>query len=239
MSALITVENTSPTAIYYASVHAVSNVLQYYPIGVSSYPLDGGNQGALASTYAGSIPSLPNAPVDPAPGMVYHDKQLNIIQYYDAANDIWIPTRSDTIVSGPYNPGVVGQVYLWSGANALMIFNGRKWIKGTQANLQVRVPATVNAGGWAPLNKVASNVRLPDAPMVGDFVYDYTLQRIQYWDGVAWVYPSASTVLFDAGAEGLKPAFVTPLTVEAVELADPYIGQLFYNTTTRQLYVLS
>lgn len=236
VSSLITVENTSPSTVYYASVHASSNVLQFYPIGVSSYPLDGADQGALASTYAGSIPSLPTAPLDPTPGMVYHDIQLNIIQYYDGTQDAWIPTRSDTIVSGPYNPGVTGQVYLWTGGSALMVFDGRKWVKATNQNLQVRVPITTNATGWVPLGKVSSNIRLPDAPAPGDFVYDYTLQRIQYWDGVVWIYPSASNVLFDAGPlDGVKPAFVLPMTVEAVELADPYIGQLFYNTSTRQL----
>ena len=235
VSSLITVENTSPTTIYYASVHAVSSVLQYYPIGVSSYPLDGGDQGALSSTYAGNIPSLPSAPTDPSPGMVYHDLQLNIIQYFDANSDVWIPTRSDTIVSGPYNPGVLGQVYFWSGGSAIMIFNGREWVKGSATNVQVRVPITTHASGWAPLNKVSSNIRLPDTPLAGDFVYDFTLQRMQYWDGVTWVYPSSSNVLFDPGTGGLISAFVMPMTVEAVALANPYIGQLFYNTSTRQL----
>lgn len=234
ISSLITITNTLPGTIYYASVHGSSNVLQYYPIGVSSYPLDGENQGTYSSTYAGNIISLPSAPTDPTPGMVYHDQQLNIIQYYDATAATWIPTRSDTIISGPYNPGIAGQVYYWSGGNSLMIFNGIKWIKATNLNVTVRVPITTDPTGWSVLGKIAANIRLPDAPAIGDFVYDYNLQRIQYWDGLSWVYPTSANVMFTDNGH-MIPTFITPLTVEAAQLNDPFIGQLFYNTTTRQL----
>ena len=235
-STLITVSNTNPNTIYYASVHNASNILQYYAIGVSSYPLSNSEENTL-STYAGNIPSLPTAPLAPTHGMVYHDQQLNIIQFYDGAQGVWIPTRADTIISGKYNPGISGQTYFWSGGSALMVFDGVKWVKCDSTNLQVRVPSTTNLTGWAPVGKVSSNIRIPDTAGIGDFVYDYSIERIQYWDGITWVYPSASNVLFETLTPmGMIPAFVMPMTVEALKLADPYIGQLFYNTNQKKLY---
>uniref|UniRef100_UPI003890016E hypothetical protein n=1 Tax=Acinetobacter sp. TaxID=472 RepID=UPI003890016E len=109
----INVENTEPNKIYYASVHAASNIMQYYPIGVQSYPLLGAITERGTTSYTGNIPSFPSAPTAPSPGMVYYDQVLNLVQYYDANSGSWIPTLSDSILSGPYNPGVLGQVYMY------------------------------------------------------------------------------------------------------------------------------
>lgn len=223
----ITVNNTDPNKIYYASVHAASNVLQYYPIGVQSYPLEGANVERGTSSYTGNIPSYPTAPTAPSPGMVYHDQQLNIIQYYDGVTGSWVPTRSDSIVSGPYNPGVLGQVYLY--VTNLKIFNGKSWVDATSANLQLRTGAT-----WAPFAQLSLATEPPDQPAVAEMYYDYTLERLHYWDGAAWAYPNASTALFNTGTT-LVPAFITPITVESELLSPPYVGQLFYNTTSKQL----
>jgi hypothetical protein len=226
----ITVENTVPNKVYYASVHAASNVLQYYPIGVSSYPLEDVSTSKSMGAYTGNIPSYPTAPTSPVPGMVYHDQQLNIIQYYDGVSGGWIPTRSDSIVSGPYNPGILGQVYLYA-SNILKIFNGRVWVDVTATNLKVRIPGVP---AWAPLNKITAGTSRPSVPLVGDIFYDYTIQRIQYWDGEAWIYPNGTNTLFNTGVTDV-PAFVIPMTVEPEMLNPPYIGQLFYNTTSKDL----
>ena len=233
-SIFITIENADPKAIYYASVHAVSNVLQYYPIGVQSYPLDGADQGINSSTLAGNIPSYPSAPISPAPGTVYHDLQLNSIQYFDATSETWIPTRSDAIKSGNYNPGILGQTYLYAGGSALMVFDNNRWIEAVISNFSIRVPTSIDASGWYPIGNVSSNIKLPDLPNIGDFVYNYTTQRIQYWDGLEWIYPTNSNTLFTTQT-GIIPAFVSPFTVESQQLLNPYLGQLFYNTSTRQL----
>jgi hypothetical protein len=224
----ITVQNTNASKIYYASVHAASNVLQYYPIGVQSYPLEGSQSERNSSAYSGNIPSYPTAPTAPVPGMVYHDEQLNIVQYYDGVSGSWIPTRADSIVSGPYNPGILGQVYLYA-ANQLKVFNGKIWVDASPLNMQVR-----SNGTWVPLGRVTATTTTPTAPNLGDMFYDYTLERVHYWDGTTWVYPNSTNVLFNTGS-GLVPAFVTGMTVEAELLRPPYVGQLFYNQTTREL----
>ena len=225
----ITIENTVPNQIYYASVHASSNTLQYYPLGVQSYALDDASDTKSVGVYTGNIPSYPTAPTAPSPGMVYHDQVLNIIQYYDGVSGAWIPTRADSIVSGPYNPGVLGQVYLYA-ANQLKVFNGTIWVDGTSSNITLRTPSNT----YVPLARMSAQVNTPTAPALGEMFYDYVIERIHYWDGVSWVYPTSANVLFNTGTS-LVPAFVTPITIEPELLRAPYVGQLFYNTTSRDL----
>lgn len=234
VSNFMSIADADAATTYYASVHAASNVMQYYPLGVQSYPLDGEDQGMASSTIAGNIPSFPSAPTSPYNGMVYHDLQLNSIQYFDGTSQTWIPSRSDTIKSGKYNPGILGQVYFYSGGSALKVFDGKKWVSATSDNFSVRVPVAVNASGWSEIGSVNAVIKNPDAPLAGDFVYNHTTQRIQYWDGEEWINPSEINTLFSA-PQGLVQAFITLYTVEALELPDPYLGQLFYNLTSRQL----
>ena len=225
----ITVQNTNPNTIYYASVHASSNVLQYYPIGVQSYPIEGALVEGGSSTYTGNIPSYPSAPTAPTPGMVYHDQALNIVQYYDGSSGAWIPTRADSILSGPYNPGIQGQVYLFGGT--LKIFNGTRWVNADRTNIQVRA---ATGTPWVALTNFSARINEPTEGSLGEMYYDYTLQRIFYFNGSTWVVPNATNTLFDLGTS-VVPAFVAPITVEPEELRNPYIGQLFYNTTSHDL----
>jgi hypothetical protein len=223
----LTITGTVDSQIYYASIHGASNVLQYYPVGVQSYPLEGARVEKGVSTYTGAIPSFPEAPTSPTVGTVYHDEQLDLVQYWTGTT--WIPSRSDSILTGPVNPGVQGQPHILRGS-ALMVFSGSKWMGATPANFQVRIPGPA----WAPFAQISSNTFLPTAPIVGQFVWNYTTERIQYWDGVEWQFPGPSNTLFDPGT-GPVPAFTQPITFEYDPLPDPYIGQLFYNTTTRLL----
>jgi len=226
----ITVTNTDPNTVYYASVHAASNVLQYFPLGIQSYPLDATGGGRETSSYTGSIPSLPGAPTSPTPGMVYFDQQLNLVQYWDSTRGVWIPTRTDSIISGDFNPGLPGQAYLLTG-NSVRIFDGKRWVSASQANLQLRQGVQ-----WIPLNSVSALIELPAAPQPGDLVYSYTSQRVQYWDGLAWQIPTPSTTLFSTGTTFI-PAFTTPFSIEPVDLITPYIGLLFYNLKDHALLV--
>lgn len=222
------VTGIDPKQIYYVSVHPSSQVLQYYPLGIQSYPLESNSVETEGSTsYAASIPSFPTAPTSPSPGMVYFDKQLNSVQYWDTARQVWIPTRTDQIISGEYNPGIPGMAYL--SGQQLKLFNGKTWVAANETNLQFRAGSQ-----WLPLRKISTNVRLPDAPIPGEFVYNYTSNRAQYWDGSQWLTPDATSALFNNGS-GVIPAFTAPFKVEPVDLLTPYVGLLFYNTTKRQL----
>jgi len=225
----ITVTGTDDSVVYYASVHGVSNVLQYYPIGVQSYPLEGARAEKGVSAFTGSIPSFPSAPTDPTVGMVYNDEQIDAVMYWTGS--AWIPTRADSIASGATNPGTQGQAYV-KNAGGLWVFSGSKWMQASATTLQVKVPGPA----WVPFVKISANTKLPAAPAAGEFAWDYTQERLQYFDGTAWQFPTASNTLFDAGA-GPFPAFVKPVTYEFDALPDPYVGQLFYNTTSKLLNV--
>ena len=195
---------------------------------MQSYPLEGSQIEKGGGAYTGNIPTFPTAPTSPVDGMVYHDQQLNIVQYYHGSSGSWIPTRADSIVSGPYNPGVLGQVYLYAN-NQLMVFNGKIWVQMGATNTKLRTPS-----GWTPLARMSSQTNPPDIPALGEMFYDYTIERITYWDGFTWVYPNKTNVLFNPGT-GEVPAFVTPLTLEPEQLRPPHIGQLFYNMSLREL----
>lgn len=224
----ITITNTLPNVLYYASVHPSTNILQYYPIGVQSYPLEASRIEKDSSTFTGNIPSLAEAPIAPTVGLVYHDQQLNLVQYWTGTQ--WIPTRSDAILTGPVNPGIPGQTYILSGS-IFKVFSGTQWIEASPTNFQFRVGA-----GWVPFVKVTSVTKLPIAPVIGEMVWDYTTLRAQYWDGIAWIYPNSTNCLFDTGT-GIIPAVVLPITIETSDLPTPSIGQLFYNTTSQVLNV--
>lgn len=224
----IQIANTLPNQLYYASVHGASNVLQYYPIGVQSYPLESSRIEKDSSSFTGNIPTLATAPISPTANFVYYDSGLGVVQFWTGA--AWIPTRTDTIPTGSYNPGTLGQTYYYTGGSTLEIFDGVKWVTASPLNLQLR-QGTI----WIPLAKVTSGIELPEAPEVGDFCYDFTLQRGQYWDGTSWVTPNASTTLYVGGP--ISPAFITSLIAEPEKLSAPFLGQLFYNTTTTQLNI--
>lgn len=224
------ITGTDPGTIYHASVHAASNVLQYYPLGIQSYPLESSLLEKASGSYTGSIPRLPFAPTEPSPGMVYFDEQLNLVQYWDSVNQVWIPTRTDAIVSGDVNPGVLGQAYM-IGGNTVKIFDGTKWVKANSSNLKF-----LTQNGWVQLGKISALTSLPSEASAGDLVFNYTSRRIQFFDGVTWQTPSVANSLFNTGSVDI-PAFSTQFTVEAEDLITPYAGLLFYNTSRRALMV--
>lgn len=226
----IDITGTDPNITYYASIHAASNVLQYYPFGIQSYPLESAPLEKAVVSYTGSIPSLPSAPTSPAPDMVYYDQQLKLVQYWDSARSVWIPTRTDSIMSGEYNPGIPGQAYMLAG-NTLKVFDGLQWVTADNTNLQLLAGAT-----WVPFTKISGLTQLPTSPLVGEIVYNFTSKRVQYWDGSNWQIPTPSTALF--GPSNI-PAFSTPFTVESQDLITPYIGLLFYNTVSHKLLVFN
>lgn len=226
----IDITGTDPNITYYASIHAASNVLQYYPFGIQSYPLESAPLEKAVVSYTGSIPSLPSAPTSPAPDMVYYDQQLKLVQYWDSARSVWIPTRTDSIMSGEYNPGIPGQAYMLAG-NTLKVFDGLQWVTADNTNLQLLAGAT-----WVPFTKISGLTQLPTSPLVGEVVYNFTSKRVQYWDGSNWQIPTPSTALF--GPSNI-PAFSTPFTVESQDLITPYIGLLFYNTVSHKLLVFN
>lgn len=223
----IQIAGTDDSTIYYAAAYGCSNVLQYYPLGVQSYPLVASRIETGISTYAGSIPTLPSAPTDPQPNFVYHDLGLNRVQYWTGKS--WIPSRDDAILSGEVNPGILGHVFLKNGQ--MRVFNGSTWVDVVSGNMKIRM-----IGAWGNFASCSADVTTPKDPVVGDFFYSYTTQRLEYWDGGQWMPATSSNCLFNTGSS-LVPAFTAALTIESTDLPLPYIGMLFYNKTSKALNV--
>jgi hypothetical protein len=231
----LTITGAVPDTLYYASVHAASNILQYYPLGVQSYPLESSRIEKDSSTYTGNLPSYPAPPLNPTPGTVYYDTTLRVVQFWDATVGAWIPTRADSIISGEVTPGVVGQVFMVPSEAQLKAFNGRQWVVLDASNLQVRV-----GPGWQPFTgKIFLATKEPEEPVtVGDIFYSYTTQRLTYWDGTTWTPATETTTLFNTGTATV-PAFTVPFTVVPFTLPTPYPGLLFYNLKKKILEVFT
>lgn len=227
----IEVTGLEPNKTYYASVHGMSNVLQFYPFGIQSYPLDASRLEKATGIYVGNIPSLPSAPTSPSDGFVYYDKGLELVQYWDRVKQIWIPTRMDTILSGDVNPGVSGQCYLLDGTR-IKAFDSKKFVEVTIENTQVRS----NTGAFTPFVKIFSGTVYPAEPVAGEFFFSYVSNRIEYFDGLEWKHPSVGDVLLTITG-GMIPLFTTNFRPEPEDLVDPYRGLLFYNTKQKQLNV--
>jgi hypothetical protein len=230
----LTITGTTANQLYYASAHGATNILQYYPIGIQSYPLEASRVEKDSSSYAGSIPSLPSAPVSPTPGQVYYDQQLNLVQYWDQTRSVWIPTRNDNIMSGDVNPGITGHVFLRQ--ITLRAFDGKAWIDVSPENFQVQTGLT-----WSPFSgkMLATTSPYPAAPAAGDFFYSHNTRRIEYFDGTIWQIPTPTNTLLEIAPSIQVPAFTGIFTFEGNDLPSPYVGLLFYNTSQRQLNVFN
>lgn len=223
------VEGLHPGSPYYATVHGVSNVLQYYPFGIQSYPLDASRiEKATDSVYIGNIPQLPSAPTNPTSGFVYFDTGMEMVQYWDSQRGIWLPTRMDTILSGPVNPGVSGQCYLVNGVE-IKAFNGKEFVKLDETNSVVKV-----SGAFIPFTKASSGITEPTNPVDGEFFYSFTTARLSVYDTGVWVPVVMGAALLQSNG-GMIQLFTTPFTVEPDDLVNPYNGLLFYNTKHREL----
>jgi len=226
----IEVTGLSPSQVYYASVHGISNVLQYYPFGIQSYPLEASRLEKASGVYVGNIPSLPSPPTNPAIGFVYYDKNLELVQYWEHNKQIWIPTRMDTILSGEVNPGVSGQCYLLDG-NKIKAFNGKKFVEASPSNCQVNLGSS-----FVPFVKVSSGIQYPADAVAGEFFYSYVTGRLEFYNGQQWNYAVLGSALLVVDG-GMIPMFSTPFAVEPEDMVEPYLGLLFYNSKQKQLNV--
>lgn len=129
----VTITNTDPNKIYYASIHACSNILQYYTNGVQSYPLDSNRSDKRSLSFAGAIPFSEGPPTNPTLGQVYYNPLDNTVSMWTGA--AWLPTGSGTVLTGPVANRPVsptqGQFYYNLDAQQLEIWDGTNW---TQAD---------------------------------------------------------------------------------------------------------
>lgn len=234
----VSVSNVDANKLYYASIHICSNILQYYTLGIQSYPLESSRFEKQSDTYAGSIPTLTNPPVNPTDGQIYYDRAANIILMWNDNVSAWIKASDKTVNTGPSFPIEKFKGFFNLIGAQLKIFNGTIWDVATPTNTRIKMGAT-----WAPLNSTAVVASLPPSPVVGTVVLlqntlpvagmgSYTIQifsiggwfkfspnLIQYLNGTIW-----ENVIDNAEYGSVDPEI-------------PSIGEFFYNTSTKDLFI--
>ena len=166
----VDVTNIDPTKLYYASIHAASNVLQYYTVGCQSYPLESSRFEKQSETYAGSIPSAIVPPENPVNGQAYFDPETNIVLVWNDAMAGWVKGTQDTVPVGQLPPITANQLFWNTNGGILKYFNGTAWVPCDATNTLVKMGAA-----WAPFNSASQMASLPATAAIGDFAF-YTTQ---------------------------------------------------------------
>lgn len=239
----VTVSNTDPTKVYYASVHAASNILQYYSIGVQSYPLESSRFEKSSDAYAGSIPSSHIPPSNPTNGQVYFDSTINKVLIWSGTQLAWIETNDDTFTVAERPPIQVNQIFFSTAENNLKFFIGGTWVVCNSTNTRIKYGA-----GWVPLGSVTMTTAYPDIPAAGDViclservpvgssVADYTLKVFTLGQ---WLNFTPSLAQFETAPSTWSPVVAGSSLVLNCDPKVPKIGDFFYQTTTKDLFAWS
>jgi hypothetical protein len=237
--ASVDVTNIDPNKLYYASIHAASNVLQYYTVGTYSYPLESARSEKKSDTYAGSIPNSVTPPENPYNGQAYFDPTSNIVLVWNDTMAAWIQSPQKTIPVGPTVPISLGQLFYNTVDRKLRFYNGSAWVDSDATNTRVKMGAA-----WAAFSSADTYALYPTTPVVGSFAYVSIKAQIsapvtyelKFYSLGSWFFPAPSVVQVLVGA-------VWTSIVADGELAgqhDPYIpqiGDFFYQTSVRDLMV--
>jgi len=142
----VTVTNVDPTKIYYASIYICSNVLQYYSVGSQSYPLQAGPQDKGIVPYAGSIPTAAQPPLNPTPGQAYFDPATNAVLIWDAQQQAWARSSTQTTRVADELPIQQYQLFYLTTTplnaaykSALYFFDGTQWVNCNPQNCRVKM----------------------------------------------------------------------------------------------------
>jgi len=142
----VTVTNIDPTKIYYASIYAASNVLQYYSVGSQSYPLQSGPQDKDIMPYAGSIPTAFSPPLNPTPGQAYFDPSSNVVFIYDGQQQAWARSNQKTTRVADELPIQKFQLFFLTTSvitaanqSPLWFFDGIQWVNANSTNVRVKM----------------------------------------------------------------------------------------------------
>ena len=241
----VDVSNIDPNKLYYASIHAASNVLQYFTIGVQSYPLESSRIEKNSPTYAGSIPTSVVPPANPTNGQVYFDPVSNLVVVWNDGAQAWLQANTKTVPTGNRPPVGKNQVFLNSINTELKAFVGGSWQVCDAGNTRIKVGAA-----WVPLGTVTQSAVFPEAPaapapVAGDVIF-LTLKaamsapptgEVRVYTMGQWFLLTSDLIQFET----------SPSVWENLSLADPLygsfdpftpeIGDFFYDTSTKDLLV--
>lgn len=230
----VDVSNVDTSKLYYASAHAASNILQYYPVGVQSYPLESSRFEKQSDTYAGSIPSSSTPPENPANGDAYYDKNTGQVLIWKDSTQAWIESTDKTVATGAIPPVRPNQIFFDQNDSLLKVFLLGQWVTCNSTNTEIKT----GANSWTPLASVDS--QYPETPVTGDVV-GFTPQA-------AYASPPVPEVrVYTLGQWLLLTSNLVRVLGQNVIVGDPVIGKIlpavpqlgdfFYSQTTRDLLV--
>jgi len=238
----VTVNTLDPNKVYYASIHAASNILQYYTLGVQSYPLEANDpQVRKSSPFAGSIPQATVPPQNPAEGQLYYDPTTNTVLVWNNAQSAWLKANQLPVSTGPVPKIAPAQLFYVPGTNQLKFFDGTSWVLCTGANTRVKM-----GGTWAPFTSIVEAVDYPASPVTGDFIF-ITYQAaisapktfyIKLSSVGQWYNPTPDMVNVFFGGDWVP---ISPPSYDSIFgpflPVVPNVGDFFYETSSRELLV--
>ena len=133
----VVVTNADPSKVYYVSMCAVSNILQYHADGIRAYPLDPTQIKTATAQIAGEFPSDDTPPTNPTTGQVYYNVASNQVLMWNGA--MWMQAGTGTINAGridlatqaltpaPVVAPTQGDFFYDTYLKRIFIFNGVNW----------------------------------------------------------------------------------------------------------------
>lgn len=240
----VTVTNTDPTKVYYASIHAASSILQYYPIGVKSYPLESSRFEKASDSYAGSIPRSSVPPSDPEDGEVYFDTFTSNVLIWTESLQAWSDTSDKTVSTGVFPAVQNTQLFFDLTTTSAKIFLAGMWFTATPTNLRVKYGVS-----WIPFNSFSVVGSLPEFANDGDIVYirenapygvNLGSESIKVRTMGQWFSFSTDLIQIEtAPSNWVNPKIGTELFGRQGTPAAPQIGDFFYSTSVKELSVWS
>jgi hypothetical protein len=236
----VDVSNVDPNKVYYASIHAASNVLQYYTIGTQSYPLESSRFEKSSDSYAGSIPTSVVVPKNPTNGQAYFDPVTNQVMVWNDNLTAWVQSNQKTVPIGQREPISKKQLFFNSIDLNLKYFSGGIWNNCSALNTRVKLGPT-----WVPFNSIVLASAYPLSPIAGDFIY---LTKKQQQSAP----PTFELSVFTMGSwfivtPDLIQVLTGPAVWENIVIGDTYanqfdplipsIGDFFYNSSAKDLVV--
>ena len=251
----VDVTNVLDDTIYYASVHTASSVLQYFPIGVQSYPLESSRFEKSSDTYAGSIDVANVPPSDPENGQVYYDVSTGRVLTWNATVQAWVPASAEPVPTGDRPPVWPNAAFVDTAENHIFIFYNGAWVQGlgsignTAPDDVTAVPATlrVKAGAtWLPLasGTIVNSSTFPEAPANGTIFFKtenavssgHAYGNAYVFTLGQWFQLSNDLLQFYNGTDWTNVQLMNPY-FGPVRPTPPKVGDFFYDRTVHDLLI--
>jgi hypothetical protein len=237
----VDVFNIDPNKLYYASIHAASNALQYYTIGKQSYPVETSLFDKGFQTYAGAIPRSNIAPENPYNGQVYYEPSSNNVFVWNASLQAWVVATDKTIPVGIRPPIGINYLFFNETDQNLKFFDGHTWVVCNSSNTRVKLGAS-----WVPYAGATVSGDYPTTPTIGEFIH-LTLKPtvggpstvlLQVYTLGGWFSPTPDLMQVSSdGGLTWYPISIGDPAYGTVDPNIPQVGDFFYDSSKRDLLV--